>query len=169
MQTSNLGSEETQQEPKSDPAGNPQVRRAGVRKFVTLGTDIWFNVTISALMFVLGLIAMPYTVTFNMTDSVLYPRALLGIYASGVALNILDALVQARSNKNRPLSQRWRGQGTTAVYNFLLDTAYTIGILVFDTKDEEPIVLFLFLLTGIRFLAQVAGRPWPSSQGGAYP
>src|SRR3954451_12809543 len=103
MQTSNPGSEETQQEPESDPAGKPPVRRAGVRKFVTLGTDIWFNVTISALMFVLGLVAMPYTVTFNMADSVLYPRALLGIYASGVALNILDALVQARSNKNRPL------------------------------------------------------------------
>lgn len=150
---------QTQPPPGAD---NLQHRRIRVSKFVTLGTETWFNVTISALMFVLGLVAMPYTITLNMDPSVLYPRALLGIYASGVALNILDALVQARSRTSRPLSARWRGQGTTAVYNFLLDTAYTIGIVVFDTRDEEPIVLFLFLLVGVRYLAQVAGRPWPT-------
>lgn len=162
------------QDQHSPSAGEPQVEtpwppRGRLSPFATLGSQLWFSVPIAAAMLALGAFAMPYAVSLSMEKNSLYARVLLGIYASGVALNMLDALVIARKEMPRGFGFQWRGGGTTAVYNFLLDLAFAMGVVVFDRTDDETITFLLFLLTGIRFLAHVAGRPWPLFKGRPVP
>lgn len=143
---------------------------SAVSPFATLGAQIWFNIPVTIGMLLLGAFAMPSAISLDMSHTALYARALLGIYASGVALNVLDALVgRTRRSASSRVALPWRGQGTTAVYNFLLDAVYVIGIVALDKTDEPAVIITVFTLTGIRFLAQVAGQPWPLLGGKRVP
>lgn len=116
-------------------------------------------------MFLLGLIALSFETDYAALYPV-YARTLLAIYALGVASNLLDRLVHLRrKTSDRPAATwgvlRWRTRGDsyTIVVNFLLDLAFVAGVIVIDPYDEGTVALSLVSLTGIRFLAHVAGGP----------
>jgi len=83
---------------------------------------------------------------------------LLGLYASGVALTLLDIIVRRRRpHSNYGGLRRWRGKGLPVVFGLVLDTAFIVGVVVVNPVDDSGITLLMLVLAGLLFIAHVAG------------
>ena len=128
---------------------------------------VGYEVVTMLAMLVLGSMALLFE---PITDHGywLFANPLVIMYASGVAFNLLDAIVRVRRRAALPGAPRWRGSNYTgvkrylldpAVFNFMFDTSFLAGVIIINRDDESSIILMLILLTAARFFAHVAGRP----------
>ncbi|MFL5733929.1 MAG: GAF domain-containing protein [Chloroflexia bacterium] len=148
-------------EPEDEDKPNPTTDLAGPDESgayqapSTLGAHYWFDVPTMLLLLVLGALATSYALYFGQhTVEEQWAIILLGVYASGVALSLLDTIVKLRKRKT---DRRWSGKGLPIVFNFVLDVSFVLGIVLVNPYDESALTLMMLTLVGVRFLAHVAG------------
>jgi GAF domain-containing protein len=140
----------------------------------TLGDVVGFEVVTMLAMLALGIIALKFEPSSD-ENYWLFANPLLIYYATGVAFNLVDAMVRVRRRALLPggpgvAGVPWRVSNYTRwrwrkylldppVFNFMFDTAFLAGVIIINRNDDSLVVLLLVMFTAARFYSYVAGQP----------
>ena len=78
----------------------------GITRPSTLGEQYWFDVPTMLAMLAMGAFALSFALSLGIrvadyaeADRVSYARVILALYASGIAVSLLDTIVRLRSHR----------------------------------------------------------------------
>lgn len=136
----------------------------------TVGAQVWFDIPIVLTILLLG----AYGLSLRATGGNLYvPLAILGAYAGITLLQSSATPGLKRFNWSWRKKLRFAGflRGKDAsepathyylpISNLFIDLAFATAVSLVDASVNYVITAILLTLAGVRFLANIAGRPTP--------